>query len=97
MRGRVDNFVFRGIMAGHAIRDLQSSGFLRVPASTPEENRDHDLFSSVAEKIRVNSKLMQSNYRLLYVFENSVRELLISVFTEADGVDWFDINERMRI
>lgn len=90
MKGRVDNFVFRGIMAGHAIRDLQGSGLLRVPASTPEENRDHDLFASVAEKIRSSSKLMQSNYRVLYAFENSIRELLMSVFTEADGLDWFD-------
>ncbi len=77
-------------MAGHAIRDLQSSGLLRIRTSTPEENRDHDLFASVAEKIRASSKAMQANYRVLYAFENSIRELLISVFTEADGADWFD-------
>ena len=90
MTQRVDNFVFRGIMTAHAIRDLQSSGLLRTPTSTPEEIRDHDLFAAVTEKIRASSKLMQSHYRILYAFENSVRELLMSVFTEADGADWFD-------
>jgi len=76
---RVDNFVFRGIMTAHPIRDLQASGLLRTPTSTPEEIRDHDLFAAVTEKIRASSKLMQSHYRILYTFENSVRELLMSV------------------
>jgi hypothetical protein len=32
---------------------------------------------------------MQRYYRLLYVFENSVREFISSRFAEVDGDDWF--------
>ena len=78
------------MLGSHAIRDLKTAGVLRSPESPAAEIRDHDLFAAVAEKVRVSSKQMQSYYRILYAFENSVRELISSTFIEADGEAWFD-------
>ncbi len=90
MNTRINEFVFKGLMASHAARDLRTAGLLRTPANSPEELRDHDLFVAASDRIRSSSKQMQRYYRLLFVFENSVREFITSSFEEADGENWFD-------
>lgn len=86
---QVKRFTFRGLLAAHAIRDLQGAGLLRTPAATPDERHDQDLFAPVGEIIRNSSSQMQRYYRLLFVFENAVREFITSRFGEVDGDDWF--------
>ncbi|MFV2045120.1 MAG: Swt1 family HEPN domain-containing protein [Anaerolineales bacterium] len=90
MRRRLYDFTFRGLLASHAISDMQAKGFLRVPSGPAEETRDQDLLAAVPEVIRGSSLLMQRYYRLLYVFENLVRDFIITRLSEVDGEDWFE-------
>lgn len=55
-----------------------------------EERGDHDLFAAISAGIRGASFHMQRYYRLLFVFENLVREFINGRFLELDGADWFD-------
>ena len=87
---KVDEFVFKGILASHAKRELEVSGLLRTPAMTPQERQDQDLFAAVSGTVRGASIQMQRCYRLLFVFENLVREFIVDRFSEADGGQWFD-------
>lgn len=90
MKTRINDFVFTGILASHCVRDLQTRGLLRSPARTSEERREHDLFAPVPEAIRGGSAQMQRWYRILFVFENLVRDFIITRFVELDGEGWFD-------
>lgn len=90
MKSKIYDFVFKGIMTSHCIRDLQASGILRLPAVTPDERREQDLFAPVPERIRTGSIHMQRYYRILYVLENFVRDFIITRFSELDGEGWFD-------
>lgn len=90
MRTQINNFVFTGILGAHCIRDLQARGLLRTPVGTPAERQEQDLFAPVPEQIRGASTQMQRWYRMLFVFENLVRDFLITRFTELDGEAWFD-------
>ena len=82
--------MLKGLFTSHCIKDLQIKGLLRTPIYTAEERKEHDLFVSCPEKIRSGSLQMQRFYRILYVFENLVREFIGSTFTEIDGDQWFD-------
>jgi hypothetical protein len=90
MSVKINEFVFRGILASHAKRELEADGLLRTPAMTTEEKHDQDLFAAVSAGVRGASIQMQRYYSLLFVFENLVREFIVDLFTEKDGVDWFD-------
>lgn len=90
MTSRLNDFVFQGLLAKHCVQDLQADGLLRTPAVSAEERRERDLFAPVTERIRGSSILMQRYYRLLFVFENLVREFISNRFSEIDGDDWFD-------
>lgn len=90
MKTQINDFVFTGILASHCVRDLQTRGLLRSPARTPEERREQDLFAPVPEAIRGGSIQMQRWYRILFVFENLVRDFIITRLAELDGEDWFD-------
>ena len=90
MKSAINDFVFTGILASHCVRDLQTRGLLRSPIATPEERQEHDLFAPVPEAIRGGSVQMQRWFRILFVFENLVRDLIIKRFTELDGENWFD-------
>jgi Swt1-like HEPN len=57
---------------------------------TREERKEHDLFAPVSESIRGGSIQMQRWYRMLFVFENIVRDFLTKRFTELDGENWFE-------
>jgi hypothetical protein len=87
---RFTNFLFRGLLVKHSIRDMQAAGLLRTPTSDTQERRDLDLFAPVSEAVRSGSLHMQRCYRLLYVMENVVREFVREVFEEKNKVDWFD-------
>ena len=90
MKAELNDFVFTGIMGTHAVRDLQSQGLLRSPAITAEERRDQDLYAAVPGEIREGSIQMQRWYRMLFVFENVLRDLIATRFTELKGEDWFE-------
>jgi len=87
---KISEFVFNGILATHAKRELETSGVLRSPSITVEETRDHDLFAAVSANVRGASIQMQRCYRLLFVFENLIREFVSARFQELDGDTWFD-------
>lgn len=90
MSVRVNEFVFKGILASHAKRELEAAGLLRTPVMTVEERQDQDLFAAVSAGVRGASIQMQRCYRLLFVFENLVREFIVDRFQEADGAEWFE-------
>ena len=91
MNPRVNNFVFKGLMTKHAVKDMQLAGLLRSPAATTQERAEHDFYAPVTEVIRTGSLEMARNYRLLYVFENLVRDFINIRFTEEDKItNWFD-------
>jgi hypothetical protein len=87
---RVNEFVFSGILASHAKRELEVSGVLRTPSMATEETRDHDLFAAVSSSVRGASIYMQRCYRLLFVFENLIREFVAARFHDIDGDAWFN-------
>ncbi len=91
MSKTVDNFILHGVFGSYCVKDLQTAGLLRTPIYTQEERKEHDLFVSCPEKIRSGSLQMQKYFRLLYVFENLVRDFLDTTFKDAgDGKDWFE-------
>jgi hypothetical protein len=87
---RFNSFVFRGICASRALRDLRAEGVLRERHANLDEARDHDLYVPVPEHIRSRSLQMQRAFRLLFVLENFIRDFIAARFEELDGVDWFD-------
>jgi hypothetical protein len=90
MTPEINNFMLKGIFTSYCIRDLQTAGLLRTPIYTTEERKEHDLFVSCSGKIRSGSLQMQKCFRLLYVFENIVRDFVDSTFSEIDGDNWFE-------
>jgi hypothetical protein len=86
----MSDFVFTGIMASHCVRDLQSRGFLRTPAVTADERREQDLYAAVPSSIREGSIQMQRWFRMLFVFENVLRDFIATRFIELKGDDWFE-------
>ena len=89
-KSTLNNFAFRGLLASEAVRELQNRGLLRPKTASTEQKKDHDLFAPVPELIRNSSAQMQRYFRLLFVFENSIRDFVGARFQEADGDDWFD-------
>ena len=88
---RLHNFIFRGLLASHSIAQLRSLGDLRSPAHTAQERQDDDMLVSVPATIRGASLEMQRVYRLLYVFENLVRQFIDQRFVEEDKTpNWWD-------
>lgn len=88
---RVKGFVFRGVLASNAIIQLRALGTLRTPAHTVQERQDDDMLVSVPAVVRGGALEMQRAYRLLYVFENLVRNFIDQRFTEVDKKpDWWD-------
>jgi hypothetical protein len=90
VKSQINDFVFTGILASHCVLDLQARGLLRTRIGTPDERREQDLFAPVPERIRGGSLQMQRWYRILFVFENLVRDFVITRLSELDGENWFD-------
>jgi hypothetical protein len=86
----LNDFFFRGLLASHAVRDLEATGLLRPKRGDSTQRDDADLLASVPEAIRSASVYMQRCFRLLFVLENVVREFVRDVLEEKDGSDWFD-------
>lgn len=91
MRAALNDFAFRGLLGRHCVAELQQRGLLRSPDATSAERADHDLMAPVPEAIRQGSLAMQRNYRLLFVFENVIREFISARFAETDGEAWFEV------
>lgn len=91
MSDELKGFIFNGLLAKHAIKDMQASGIVHAPDVADTQRAETDLFASVQELIRTNSLHMQYAFRLLFALENTVRELITSRFYDADGAAWFDI------
>jgi hypothetical protein len=88
---RLNEFVFRGLLASNCITQLRAIGDLRTPAHTAQERQDDDMLVSVPAAVRGASLEMQRTYRLLYVFENLVRQFIDQRFVEEDKrPDWWD-------
>lgn len=90
MTDRLNQFVFKGVLASHAAAELRATGLLRTPMAAPDERAEQDLFAPVGEVVRNASRHMQHAYRVLFAFENSARDFISSRLTEADGETWFD-------
>lgn len=90
MRKDVKSFVFSGLLATHAAKDMESAGVLRSRAVSASERKEQDLLSSVEESIRAGANAMQRAYRILFVLENLVRTLIDERLKDKYGVNWFD-------
>lgn len=91
MKSQLSEFLFRGLLAKHAVRDMQTTGLLRFPIGGDVDLSDVDLLAPVSEAVRSSSLHMQRCYRLLFVLENVVREFVSEVFEDKDGASWFDM------
>lgn len=99
MNSQINNFALKGLFAAHSIRDMQTSGVLRTPAHSEQERKEHDLYIAASSQAREGSMQMQRYYRMLYIFENLVREFVDATFKDEDKKDdWFDIraNKEMK-
>jgi hypothetical protein len=92
MSGVLKNFVFSGVLARHATRDMEAQGILRSRAITAEERHDQDLLASVEDDIRGGALAMQRAYRILYVLENLVRSVIAERLKDKSGDLWFDVH-----
>ena len=90
MKADVKSFVFSGLLASHAVKDMEASGLLRSRAVSGEDRKEQDLLSSVEEDIRAGSKAMQRSFRTLFVLENVVRSLIDERLKHKYGSNWFD-------
>lgn len=90
MKSQLSDFFFRGLLARHAVRDMQATGLLRYPLSGDADISDVDLLASVSEAVRSSSLHMQRCYRLLFVLENVVREFVSEVFEDSGDPNWFE-------
>lgn len=91
MKQDIHRFVFSGLLATHATRDMESAGLLRNRASSAEERKEQDLLASVEESVRAGALAMQHAYRILFVLENVVRSLINERFRDKHGANWFDL------
>src|SRR5690606_34467540 len=90
MNDDLRGFVFSGLLAKHAARDMQASGMLRTRATNSEERREQDLLASVEESVRAGAISMQRTYRILFVLENVVRALIKERLADKLGSAWFE-------
>lgn len=90
MSDDVKSFVFSGLLASHATKDMEASGLLRSRAVSGEERAEQDLLTSVEENIRAGAKAMQRSFRTLFVLENVVRSLIDERLKDKYGSNWFD-------
>lgn len=90
MKASITDFMFRGLMVTHTVRDMEAVGILRPRVANAQERVDADLLAPVSETVRASSLYMQRCYRLLYVMENVVREFIREVLEEIDKDGWFD-------
>lgn len=90
MKAQLSDFMFRGLLGTHAIRDMQAEGVLRERAGEAQSQSDIDLLAPVSDAVRSGSLVMQRSYRLLFVLENLVREFVREVFEEIDQDEWFE-------
>lgn len=90
MKKALSDFMFRGLLAKHSIRDMEALGLLQQPSGSQQDKLDTDLLAPVSDAVRAGSLYMQRCYRLLFVLENVVREFIAEVLTDADGEDWFE-------
>jgi hypothetical protein len=90
VRKAIKGFVFTGLLTKHAVTDMQANGLLHLPAISDDQRREGDLFAPVQEVVRNGSIQMQHAFRVLFVLENIIRDLISSRFADADGVGWFD-------
>lgn len=91
MKKDLSEFMFRGLLAKHSIRDMEAVGLLQTPLGSAQERTDVDLLAPVSDAIRSGSLYMQRCYRLMFVLENVVREFVDDVLGEVDGEElWFD-------
>lgn len=86
----LDSFLLKGFFTTLTVQDLQNDGLLRNPEYNDKERKDHDLFVAISDNIRSSSLEMRRYFRMLYVYENLVRQFIIDRFTEEDGENWFD-------
>jgi hypothetical protein len=87
----INNFVFHGLLASNCVAQLRAIGDLRTPAHTAQQRQDDDMLVSVPAAVRGASLEMQRAYRLLFVFENLVRQFIDQRFVEVDKrPDWWD-------
>ena len=90
MKNNIQSFVFSGLLAKHATKDMEATGLLRGRAISDEERQEQDLLASVEESVRAGAIAMQSSYRVLFVLENVVRSLIDERLTDKHGSNWFD-------
>jgi len=90
VKNNIQSFVFAGLLAKHAIKDMEATGLLRGRAVSDKERQEQDLLASVEESIRAGAIAMQKSYRILFVLENVVRSLIDERLTDKYGSNWFN-------
>ena len=84
----IKGFVFSGLLATYAARDMEAREQLAPRPELTAQDKDDQFLAPVKDTVKAASSRMQSAYRLMYVFENIVRELIADVLGEIHGQNW---------
>lgn len=90
MKRTVGDFMFAGLRVAHDLKDRETRGELAPPTHLRGADDATGVFAPVPENIRVASLKMQQSYRVMFVFENLVRELIVEQMSDRHGSNWFD-------
>ena len=90
MKRTVGDFMFAGLRVAHDLKDKERQGQLASPRHLRAADDTTGVFAPVPASLRISSLRMQKSYRVMFVFENLVRELIVEQMSEKHGANWFN-------
>jgi len=101
MIGKIQNFVFRGMLLDSDLEALKEAGISITESPTiASEKADEGAISieDFSARIRLGAIKMSSVYMAFFCFENSVRELIVERLKERVGATWWNkcVSKRIR-
>ncbi|MEW5684473.1 MAG: Swt1 family HEPN domain-containing protein [Pseudomonadota bacterium] len=86
----IRDFVFKGLLFDAECERFRQAGIsVGIPAEEAERDLLRETLSPFGVAVRVPALRMARLYALMYGFENSVRELIISRLLDNHGADWW--------
>jgi len=85
------DFVFKGMLFDAECEKFRAAGFqIGVPSDQTERDLMKEVLSPFSIALRSPALRMARLYAVLYCFENSVRDLIVSRLLENKGTDWWE-------
>lgn len=87
----VRDFVFRGLLFDAECERFRGAGIhMGIPIEQAERDLMREALAPFGVSIRTSALRMARLYAVLYGFENSVRELIVSRLSENHGASWWE-------